>query len=55
VSNAFNTFNRHTRGLLMNRKQILLNAAAFVVFSTVLTAAQMQTPASSKAGDVQST
>jgi len=34
----------------MNRKQVLLNAAAFVAFSTVLTAAPMQTPASSKAG-----
>jgi len=51
VSNAFNHFNKHTRGLLMNRKQVLLNVAAFVAFSTVLTAAQMQTPASSKAGD----
>jgi uncharacterized membrane protein YoaK (UPF0700 family) len=51
VSNAFNHFNKHTRGLLMNRKQVLLNAAAFVAFSTVLTAAQMQTPASSKAED----
>ena len=55
MSNAFNNFNKHTRGLLMNRKQVLLNAAAFVAFSTVLTAAQMQTPASSKAGDAQST
>ena len=40
VSNAFNNFNKLTRGLLMNRKQVPLNAAAFVAFSIVLTAAQ---------------